>query len=60
MPGDSVEGTKSEDLKGGQLPSTSLEQLPLTVGTEFILRFYRLLKGATLYDRNNANIERLT
>lgn len=27
--------------------------------TEFIIRFYRLLRGSTLYDRNNANIHRL-
>ena len=60
MPGYSGEGKKIEDLKGEPLPSASLEQLPITVGTEFILRFYRLLKGATLYDRNNTNIERLT
>ncbi len=28
--------------------------------TEFIIRFYRLLRGTTLYDRNNAVIQRLT
>jgi len=36
------------------------EHLPATLGTEFVLRFYRLLKGATIYDRNNVNIQRLT
>ncbi|NWF54150.1 MAG: HD-GYP domain-containing protein [Syntrophaceae bacterium] len=35
------------------------DQVPEMMGTEFILRFYRLLKGASLYDRNNANIDRL-
>jgi putative nucleotidyltransferase with HDIG domain len=30
-----------------------------TQATEFIIRFYRLLRGSTLYDRNNANIHRL-
>jgi putative nucleotidyltransferase with HDIG domain len=39
---------------------TSQEHLPEMMGTEFIFRFYRLLKGATLYDRNNATIEKLT
>jgi putative nucleotidyltransferase with HDIG domain len=35
------------------------EPLPTGVGTEFITKFYRLLKGATLYDRNNTFIDRL-
>ncbi len=35
------------------------EHLPEIMGTEFIFRFYRLLKAASLYDRNNAAIERL-
>jgi putative nucleotidyltransferase with HDIG domain len=35
------------------------EHLPELVGAELILRFYRLLKGAGLYDRNNAAIEKL-
>jgi len=35
------------------------EQIPAVLGTEFVLRFYRLLKGATLYDRNNVTIDRL-
>ena len=41
-------------------PLGSHEHLPEMMGTEFILRFYRLLKGASLYDRNNATIEKLT
>lgn len=36
------------------------EHLPATLGTDFVLRFYRLLKGAIIYDRNNVNIQRLT
>jgi hypothetical protein len=38
----------------------SQEHLPEMMGTEFVLRFYRLLKGAGLYDRRNATVERLT
>jgi len=34
--------------------------LPTRLGTEFISAFYRLLRGATLYNRKNAVIERLT
>ena len=30
------------------------------MGMEFIIRFYRLLKGASLYDRKNFIIDRLT
>jgi putative nucleotidyltransferase with HDIG domain len=36
------------------------ERLPEVLGTEFILRFYRLFKGATLYHRNNNVVDRLT
>ena len=36
------------------------EHLPEMMGTEFIFRFYRLMKAASLYDRNNATIEKLT
>jgi putative nucleotidyltransferase with HDIG domain len=32
---------------------------PTQVGTEFIIRFYRLLKGSTIYDRKNFIIDRL-
>jgi len=48
-----------EDLKGGQ-PFYDHEYLSTALGTEFISRFYRLLKGATIYDRNNDLIDRLT
>jgi len=36
------------------------EQIPEKLGTEFITKFYRLLKGATLYDRKSVVIDRLT
>ncbi|MGZ3524695.1 MAG: hypothetical protein ACXU9L_07895, partial [Thermodesulfobacteriota bacterium] len=41
-------------------PSVDHEQLPTKVGTEFVSKFYRLLKGTTVYDRKNAIIDRLT
>jgi HD-GYP domain-containing protein (c-di-GMP phosphodiesterase class II) len=41
-------------------PSVDHEQLPTKLGTEFITRFYRLLKGTTVYDRKNVIIDRLT
>jgi len=36
------------------------EHLPTTLGTEFITKFFRLLKGTTIYDRKNEIIDRLT
>ncbi len=36
------------------------EHLPTLLGTEFVIKFSRLLKGTTLYDRKNVNIDRLT
>jgi putative nucleotidyltransferase with HDIG domain len=36
------------------------EHRPTKLGTEFITKFYRLLKGTTIYDRKNVNIDRLT
>ena len=41
-------------------PSLDHEHLPTKLGTEFVTRFYRLLKGTTLYDRKNVIIDRLT
>jgi putative nucleotidyltransferase with HDIG domain len=35
------------------------EHLPTKLGTEFIARFSRLLKGTTIYDRKNVIIDRL-
>ena len=36
------------------------EQLPSQLGTEFVIKFSRLLKGTVIYDRKNVNIDRLT
>ena len=36
------------------------EHLPTKLGTEFITRFSRLLRGAAIYDQKNVNIDRLT
>ncbi len=36
------------------------EHLPTKLGTEFVTRFSRLLKGAGIYDQKNVNIDRLT
>ena len=41
-------------------PSVDHEHLPSRLGTEFVTKFYRLLKGTTVYDRKNAIIDRLT
>ncbi len=41
-------------------PNLDHEHLPTTLGTEFIIKFYRLLKGTMIYDRKNAIIDRLT
>jgi putative nucleotidyltransferase with HDIG domain len=48
----------SEQLMDLRIPPGQ-EHLPELLGAEFVLRFYRLLKGASLYDRNNATIEKL-
>jgi putative nucleotidyltransferase with HDIG domain len=40
-------------------PTRDHEHLPTKLGTEFIAKFSRLLKGATLYDRKNVIIDRL-
>ena len=36
------------------------EHLPTKLGTEFVGKFYRLLKGTTIYERKNVIIDRLT
>jgi putative nucleotidyltransferase with HDIG domain len=41
-------------------PAIDHGHLPTQLGTEFISTFYRLLKGTTLYNRKNLNIDRLT
>ena len=50
--------TTADDLMDPRVP-LSQEHIPEMVGTDFIFRFYRLLKGAGLYDRKNNIIERL-
>ena len=41
-------------------PSSREGSIPDSLRTEFILGLYRLFKGTTLYNRNNAIIDRLT
>jgi len=41
-------------------PTLDHEHLPTKLGTDFIGKFYRLLKGTTIYDRKNVIINRLT
>lgn len=41
-------------------PSVDHEHLPTKLGTEFVIKFYRLLKGTAVYDRKNILIDRLT
>lgn len=41
-------------------PTLDHEHLPTRLGTDFIAKFYRLLKGTTIYDRKNVIIDRLT
>jgi HD-GYP domain-containing protein (c-di-GMP phosphodiesterase class II) len=53
-----AEEKKSEVLKEA-LPTFDHENAPAILGAEFVLRFQRLLKGAGIYDRNNALIDRL-
>jgi hypothetical protein len=43
-----------------KVSSAEHEHLPTKLGTEFIMAFYRLLKGTTLYNRNNIIIDRFT
>ena len=44
----------------GDTLSSSQESLPAKLGAELIIRFYRLLKAAAFYDRNNIHIKRLS
>jgi putative nucleotidyltransferase with HDIG domain len=41
-------------------PTLDHEHLPTKLGTEFVTKFYRLLKGTTVYERKNIIIDRLT
>src|SRR4030042_7136520 len=53
------EGVKQDVLREDKL-SSDRDHLPTQAGVEFIIRFYRLFKGATIYDRKNFVIDRLT
>jgi putative nucleotidyltransferase with HDIG domain len=44
----------------GDKTSFDAEHVPTQMGVECIIRLYRLLKGASLYDRKNFIIDRLT
>jgi putative nucleotidyltransferase with HDIG domain len=58
-----AEKAQKEDVKVGfseVQPIREDEAFFATQGAEFIMAFYRLLRGATLYDRNNSNINRLS
>jgi len=53
---------RGEELQAakGESPASSQESLPAKLGAELIIRFYRLLKAAAFYDRNNIHIKKLT
>ncbi len=59
MPEETGITSEREDSKG-VMPSRDHEHLPTQMGTEFVFKFSRLLKGTTIYDRKNVHIERLT
>ena len=59
MPAPTRGKSRPQEMMNGKPPGGQ-EHLPEMMGTEFIFRFYRLLKAASLYDRNNATIEKLT
>ena len=59
MPEETGLTAKKEEAKGA-IGTLDHEHLPTKLGTEFVIRFSRLLKGATIYDRKNVNIDRLT
>jgi HD-GYP domain-containing protein (c-di-GMP phosphodiesterase class II) len=44
----------------GEPLAASQESLPAKLGAELVIRFYRFLKGAAFYDRNNIHIKRLS
>src|SRR4030042_291859 len=50
---------KKEKTRGDKA-SVEQEHLPTQMGMECIIRLYRLFKGASLYDRKNFIIDRLT
>ena len=54
-----IGGTIKREGLTGTVTSRDHEHLPTQLGTEFVIKFSRLLKGATIYERKNVNIERL-
>jgi putative nucleotidyltransferase with HDIG domain len=50
---------KPEVVREEKAPSDD-DHRPTQLGIEFIIRFYRLVKGSTIYDRKNFVIDRLT
>ena len=59
MPEETGVGPKKEVPKSAMV-SQDHEQLPTQKGIDFVIKFSRLLKGTTIYDRKNVNIDRLT
>jgi len=57
-----TEGSDIADRQAGKGESSaaSQESLPAKLGAELIIRFYRLLKAADFYNRNNIHIQKLT
>ena len=51
--------TQSRDLKK-RVAFQDDEKIPQALSSEIIIRFYRLLRAASLYSRNNVVIDRLT
>jgi putative nucleotidyltransferase with HDIG domain len=59
MPEEKGDKVKREVLEEAKVPLDP-EHLHMQMGIEFVTRFYRLLKGSTIYDRKNIIIDRLT
>ena len=56
---DKKRGNRKAEVAQEEKVSSDREHLPRKLGMEFIIRFYRLLKGSTIYDRKNFIIDRL-
>ena len=59
MPQETRVPESRESVKAA-VPPRDHEQLPSQLGTDFVVKFSRLLKGTMIYDRKNVNIDRLT
>jgi putative nucleotidyltransferase with HDIG domain len=55
-----TEVTAPQEVLKSAMVSKDHEQLPTQKGIDFVVKFSRLLKGTTIYDRKNVNIDRLT